>query len=40
MQTQTNVVLFLGKWGMEVDDEGMTQAEAEDWRAEMDEGEG
>ena len=27
-------------WGMEVDDAGMKQAEAEDWRAKMSEGEG
>ena len=33
-------VLLLGKQGMEVDDMGMEQAEAEDWRADMSEGEG
>ena len=33
-------LLLLGKWGKEVDVEGMTQAEAEDWMAEMSEGEG
>ena len=32
-------VLLQGKWGMEVDDVGMKQAVAEDWRAEMSEGE-
>ena len=26
-------------WGMEVDDAGMKQAKAEDWRAEISEGE-
>ena len=33
-------VLSLGKQGMEVDNTGMKQAEAEDWRAAKNEGEG
>ena len=31
---------MLGKWGMVVDDAGMKQAKAEEWRAETREGEG
>ena len=33
-------VLLLWKWGIEVDEAGMKQAKAEDWRAEMSEGGG